>query len=97
MYKILITLLLIPVIGFSQKKDCKEDTYAINDKYQYINTHTWTDSGCVSKKTYKMKVNNKWVEISECLFCWYEKRMCISGNGNEYLCCGHIHLTKPGK
>jgi len=95
MYKILITLLIIPFISFSQCKD--KDIYAINDKYEYINTHTWTDSGCISKKTYRMKQNEKWVEISECLFNWYEKRMCICGDGNEYFCCGHIHLNKPDK
>jgi len=95
MYKIIIALLIIPSIGFSQCKD--KDVYEINDKYEYKNIHRYTDSGCISKKTYRMKQNEKWVEISECLFNWYEKRMCICGDGNEYFCCGHIHLTKPNK
>jgi hypothetical protein len=83
------------------KGNCGEtDMWSMNEDYMGGTTSTWVNDsiGCVTTEKYKMKVKNKWVEISKCLYYWGNKSKCSTYDGKEFKdvpCCGHIHKTKP--
>lgn len=83
------------------KNLCGEtQTFSMSDIFMYSDFHTWSDSlGCISKETYKMKVKDKWVEISKCKYYWLNKgTTCSTWSDDKSIkisCCGHTHLTEP--
>lgn len=79
------------------KNLCEETgSFSMSDSFMYSDSHTWDDSlGCISKEIYEMKVKNKWVEVSKCLYYWFNKGSTCYDSTGVIPCCGHIHLTKP--